>query len=208
MPADYQAEQFFHDALKRKQGIQQQLADATTQDVNQKSDLQAQADAAAQNRAALTSQTQRDIANTNEQGASARALLNANTQTGIAGIQDQGANYRTGLTTGTQRDIAGMENQLGRDRLTQQGTQFDQSLGLDTQKAQDTSYLKRLELTKPVTVFDDMGNRQSAPGINLTSPPNVGMASPFSPPPARRLIGGDGIDPDSTAALWKRQLGM
>jgi len=168
----------FGDALEKKYKILQQNADSETtranavaQNVGQQQALQQQSDQAAQARAETVANNQAMIAGMNNQSSQ-----------DIAGLNNQGANYRTSLATGTQMNIAGMENALGQRRLDQQGQQFgqtldfdrdklDRTLTLDTQKAQEDSYLKRLDLARPL-----------AGSLDLSSPPNVGIQSPWGTP--------------------------
>ena len=171
----------FGDALEKKYKILQQNADSETtranavaQNVGQQQALQQQSDQAAQARAETVANNQAMIAGMNNQSSQ-----------DIAGLNNQGANYRTSLATGTQMNIAGMENALGQRRLDQQGQQFgqtldfdrdklDRTLALDTQKAQEDSYLKRLDLARPL-----------AGSLDLSSPPNVGIQSPWGAPTAK-----------------------
>lgn len=151
----------FDAALKKKYELQQQNADTASQDVAQRPEIQARSDAAAMQRAELASQTQQNIAAANEAGSSARAAAAQQVQKDIADLQNQGANYRTGLTTGTQQSIAGMENQLGRDRLNQQGQQFDRSFALDSARALDTSRRGWADLGRPTYGDLDTYNKET-----------------------------------------------
>lgn len=191
----------FDAALKKKYELQQQGANTAAQDVAQKPEIQARADAAAMQRAELASQTQQNIAAANEAGASARAAAAQQAQKDIAGLQDTGATNRTQMTTNTQRDIAGMENQLGRDRLNQQGQQFNQTMGLDTAKAQESAIQGRAALQSPEYGAPSFNPRTGAMESAIKRPAITGLA----PSPLSTLGGGSGLSMESEDDLKKRR---
>jgi|GEM_PF-5126733 len=192
---------FFRGALRRKQAIQQQQADTASQDVAQKSSLQQQGDDAALRRAQIAADTSLQNQSMQNQGAANVAGINAQSRQDVANIGEAGANARTGLTTRTQRDIAGMENQLGRDRLNQQGQQFNQTLGLDTAKAKESSIQGRAALQSPEYGAPSFNPRTGAMESAIKRPAIAGLA----PSPLSTLGGGSGLSMESDEDLRRRR---
>ncbi len=172
----------FDAALKKKYEVAGQQADADTtranaaaQDVAQRPEIQARSDAAAMERAQLGAQTQLSATDMANQAQAARAAAANATQTNIATLQDQGATTRTGMQTGAQLQIAGQEDATKRMQIG------------------EDSYVKRLDLSRDRTVYDQDGMRTSAPGVDFSKPINVGISSPVDDDIRKRRAAAAGI---------------